>query len=453
MEELLDSLMARDRGEVITLMGLLLDRLGLSPSELLRGSPGAAVRKPSAPPSGVKDLLERPPRKISPKDTPVNTTLTAQSETEKVDIIKPQEPANKKRRLLLLFLSSQLFRQHLDEASTEALAKGFNFAVAPGRIPVENIISNVESALNRIDDKETQESIRQDIAHVLKNAKPPTRNIPHKEYQALKNLRENEDIIILPADKGNATVVLNTIDYESKMMKLLEDPAYKKIVRDPTTYLEKTTKTAINNSPIDDEIKRHLIPREKSSKCPKLYGLPKVHKEGEPLRPIVSSVGSPVHQLAKHVAHVLQPHAEKVDSYVRNADHLIDILKTQTVSPDDILVSFDVTSLFTQVPTGEALEIIKKKYKPEEHIITLAEHCIKNTYFIYNDQRYRQIEGAPMGSPLSPVVANLFMEEIETEAIATSPLKPKLWLRYFDDIFFNNEPVTASQFNNYYNVY
>ncbi|XP_074026892.1 uncharacterized protein [Leptinotarsa decemlineata] len=309
------------------------------------------------------------------------------------------------------------------------LAKGFNFAVAPGRIPVENIISNVESALNRIDDKETQESIRQDIAHVLKNAKPPTRNIPHKEYQALKNLRENEDIIILPADKGNATVVLNTIDYESKMMKLLEDPAYKKIVRDPTTYLEKTTKTAINNSPIDDEIKRHLIPREKSSKCPKLYGLPKVHKEGAPLRPIVSSVGSPVHQLAKHVAHVLQPHAEKVDSYMRNADHLIDILKTQTVSPDDILVSFDVTSLFTQVPTGEALEIIKKKYKPKEHIITLAEHCIKNTYFIYNDQRYRQIEGAPMGSPLSPVVANLFMEEIETEAIATSPLKPKLWLR------------------------
>ncbi|XP_074029242.1 uncharacterized protein [Leptinotarsa decemlineata] len=289
-------------------------------------------------------------------------------------------------------------------------------------------MNNVESALNRIDDKETQESIRQDIAHVLKNAKPPTRNIPHKEYQALKNLRENEDIIILPADKGNATVVLNTIDYESKMMKLLEDPAYKKIVRDPTTYLEKTTKTAINNSPIDDEIKRHLIPREKSSKCPKLYGLPKVHKEGAPLRPIVSSVGSPVHQLAKHVAHVLQPHAEKVDSYVRNADHLIDILKTQTVSPDDILVSFDVTSLFTQVPTGEALEIIKKKYKPEEHIITLAEHCIKNTYFIYNDQRYRQIEGAPMGSPLSPVVANLFMEEIETEAIATSPLKPKLWL-------------------------
>ncbi|XP_023028767.2 uncharacterized protein [Leptinotarsa decemlineata] len=325
--------------------------------------------------------------------------------------------------------------KHLVEASTEALAKGFNFAVAPGRIPVENIISNVESALNRIDDKETQESIGQDIAHVLKNTKPPTRNKLHKEYQALKNLRENEDIIILPADKGNATVVLNTIDYESKMMKLLEDPAYKKIVRDLTTYLEKTTKTAINNSPIDDKIKRHLIPREKSSKCPKLYGLPNVHKEGAPLRPIVSSVGSPVHQLAKHVAHVLQPHAEKVDSYVRNADHLIDILKTQTVSPDDILVSFDITSLFTQAPTGEALEIIKKKYKPEEHIITLAEYCIKNTYFIYNDQRYRQIEGAPMGSPLSPVVANLFMEEIETEAIATSHLKPKLWLRYVDDIF------------------
>ncbi|XP_074038776.1 uncharacterized protein [Leptinotarsa decemlineata] len=105
MEELLDSLMARDRGEVITFMGLLLDRLDLSPSELVRSSPVVAVREPSGPPPGARKLLERPPRNVSSRDTLVGTTLTAQSETNNDDnMIKPQEPANKKRRLPEEFL-------------------------------------------------------------------------------------------------------------------------------------------------------------------------------------------------------------------------------------------------------------------------------------------------------------------------------------------------------------
>ncbi|XP_074042182.1 uncharacterized protein [Leptinotarsa decemlineata] len=100
MEEVFDSLMARDRGEVITFMGLLLDRLGLSLSELLRGSLVAAVREPSGPLPGAKELLERPSRNISCRDTPVGTTLSAQSEKNNDDnTIKPQEPANKKCRL------------------------------------------------------------------------------------------------------------------------------------------------------------------------------------------------------------------------------------------------------------------------------------------------------------------------------------------------------------------
>lgn len=88
-----------------------------------------------------------------------------------------------------------------------------------------------------------------------------------------------------------ATVVMDVTDYNSKMETLLEYPAYKRITADPTTYLEKTTKAKITSSPLDAETQRQLIPREKSSKSPKLYGLPKIHKTDTPLRPIVSSVG------------------------------------------------------------------------------------------------------------------------------------------------------------------
>ena len=111
---------------------------------------------------------------------------------------------------------------------------------------------------------------------------------------------------MLPADKGNATVVLNSKYYTKKMLDLLlNNPSYKTIATDPTTYLEKTTKTLINKSLMDEETKKKLIPRKKSSMCPKLYGLPKVHKTGAPLRPIVSSIDSPTNTLAKHLASIL----------------------------------------------------------------------------------------------------------------------------------------------------
>ena len=116
-------------------------------------------------------------------------------------------------------------------------------------------------------------------------------------------------------------------------------------------------------SPIDPEIQKPIIPREKSSRCPKIYGLPKIHKPEVPLRPLVSSIGSPTQALARYLVTQLQPYVEQAKSYVRNSSHFIELIKKQQLDKDDMMVSFDVVSLFPQVPVGEALTIIQTKYK------------------------------------------------------------------------------------------
>ena len=70
-----------------------------------------------------------------------------------------------------------------------------------------------------------------------------------------------------------------------------------------------------------------------------------------------------------------------------------------------------------------------------KHISCLLEFCLTNTYFSFQDKLYEQKEGPAMGSPISLIVANLFMEDFEIRALATSPCTPTLWKRFVDDTF------------------
>ncbi len=114
----------------------------------------------------------------------------------------------------------------LVEKEKEALALGLNFAVAPKQIPTFEIIAATEATANQLD-KETAQSLRQGVSSILNTTKLPKSNLSRELHKAVKSLREDKNIVILPADKGNATVVLDRVDYEAKMENLLKDSAYK----------------------------------------------------------------------------------------------------------------------------------------------------------------------------------------------------------------------------------
>ena len=117
--------------------------------------------------------------------------------------------------------------------------------------------------------------------------------------------------------------------------------------------------------------------------------------------------------------------------HVNNTEEFADEIKKTKLEERECITSYDVTALFTSVPVPSALEIIKSKLDQDtdlpnrskmtaENIIELLGFCLNNTYFLLQDVFYEKTKGDAMGSPVSPIVANIYMEAFENRAISTA---------------------------------
>ena len=183
----------------------------------------------------------------------------------------------------------------------------------------------------------------------------------------MKELQSDASIVILSAGKGISTVIPNQKDYLEKYMDHKNNSPYQLFKKDPSTKIKtkalEQLKVLKDNEFIDNKLYYYLKPTD--SPAPRLYGQPKIQKPGVPIRPIVSHSGSPLYNLKKYIANILKAENNNVkdvkdeDNNVKNSTTFSNYIRNVPIEDKEIMVSFDVTSLYTNIPIIDTLNIIK----------------------------------------------------------------------------------------------
>ena len=248
-----------------------------------------------------------------------------------------------------------------------------------------------------------------------------------EHFKTIKSLKKNSKLVITRPDKGKGVVILDRSDYVDKMMQILDDPLkFMKLgpceENDNTARKETSLQTFLRKlnkaGELSDADYQRIRPT--GSVRPRMYGVPKVHKEGTPLRPILSMVGSPQHATAQWLATVLKPVSHKYSEFVvKDSFEFSNKMRDLTLNGEEChMCSFDIKSLFTNVPIEETIDIctqqlyhsdIERPSLSEKSFQKLLRMVTTGVEFSFDNIMFRQIDGVAMGSPLGPVLANIFV--------------------------------------------
>ena len=355
---------------------------------------------------------------------------------------------------------------NLTDTEMVLLSKGLNFSVPPQQLDKTDVMTSFEMLLRET--SQVPSNCWQRLKSRLKNVclsyvysydQRTCNNLSKQEKLALKELYQKHDLVICKPDKGNGVVILDRSAYLQKMDNILKDQSkFKALSTDPTEAREKRLQRFLYNlkssGVLNDAIYNRIRPS--GSQPARLYGLPKIHKENTPLRPIVSCIGTYSYELAKYLVTILKP---LCDNQYTVKDSFSFAQEINSLTLAHFMSSFDVSSLFTNVPLQETIEIcLDKLYKDTKKVQNLTKlqlrkmlkFAVNENHFLFNGVMYDQVDGVSMGSPLGPVLANIFMSHLETSALASYPgTKPDHYRRYVDDTFlvFQNKANMISFFD------
>lgn len=338
------------------------------------------------------------------------------------------------------------------------LSLGPKFALPHNNLaeaPIYHLIADTETVIKSNKDLEVQGRARCMVANNIQNYIHTMKNNPQKtpqqtffkeaEIKTKLFLKQHPELLVLKADKGNRTVILPREEYIAKMKQLLDNPhTYKRVPRDPTSGFESDNNDIVKRMTtlnlIDEKEARQLTTRK--SVCPKIYGQPKAHKAGLPMRPVVPCMTAPSYALSKYLCRILQ-NAMTSKYNIRSSFEFCQYANALTLPPNHVMVSFDVVALFTSIPKNLVISSIKSRWaeiQPHTEICKslfceFVEFCIDCSYFSFNGEYYVQQFGTAMGNPVSPVVSDWVTECLLDRAIESLDFPVEIIRKYVDDLF------------------
>ncbi|KAK3085251.1 hypothetical protein FSP39_000707 [Pinctada imbricata] len=274
-------------------------------------------------------------------------------------------------------------------------------------------------------------------------------NISNEERKALTTLKQNKDIIIKKADKSNTIVILNRQKYIAEGMRQLSSNHYREVDFPNLTAIKEKVQDRLNDmhekGSLDEETFKYLSCLDKVQNIGYLYLLPKIHKfDKETLdniangdlhnvpnptgRPIISQIGTVGEKIGRFCDYFLKPIVHNQNTYIRDTADFITKIEKLRLSRECLLVSYDVTSMYTNMTFDELLRAVKRAYDPSDaqghtsipcpdvrDLLFLLHTVLDNNYLEFNDKIYKQTIGAAMGAVPSPEMCDIRMFEITQE--------------------------------------
>lgn len=280
-------------------------------------------------------------------------------------------------------------------------------------------------------------------------------NISSEELRALQELKRNKTIVIKPADKGSAVVILSRDQYileverqlnNAEYYKKLDKPMYPDTIPIVVSILDELKKKKF----ITAKQRKYLFgtcqPRER-----RFYILPKIHKDPEkwtvphripPGRPIVSDCGSETYGTAAYLDFFLNPLSMRHPAFVKDTGHFLDLVRSLRVPASSFFFSMDVDNLYTNIPIEAGIGCVRRIFeqypdpkRPDVELLKLLDINLCRNDFVFDDKYYLQVKGTAMGKRFAPAYANIFMAYWEHDALRKCKVKPIQYLRYLDDIW------------------
>lgn len=332
----------------------------------------------------------------------------------------------------------------------------FKKKVSPGR-PVDQFIAELDILLQNL--HEVPQSVPRHVFQLQqsesKHIRPSKKNYP-RLVKRLKHKFRLNNLILQKTDKSKVFHIGKSEDYQRKSKEYMEKTqAYRCLgTKDPLpSLIERTNKYLLElrlAKWITQKQYEQLSIDRNNVELAHLYYLPKAHKIGTPLRPIISGLRHPTIKISKYLDNLLRPLFNQMAART-TIDSGFELLKKvnlwaeTNLRKETILYTIDVVDLYTMIPQVEGVLSLKKMLDylnlkqigglKIETIIRLSRFVMQNNYFSFDGQYYHQIRGGAMGSPLTLTIANCYMFFFERDIVKQVQNSFGLYFRYIDDLF------------------